>query len=148
MKSREHSPLLLNKRMMWSELFLGAVRNTDWLGEGGQWGKLYLTKMAATISFHPKFYKYATPLSRGEEYIPLSWNQVGLCDHWDQESSMKMTLWLPGIIYNDVIHFPHGTLPLGIQTSGCEEVQEALGRPTRRGPQGSWPTVLSHSYSQ
>lgn len=86
MTSRKHSPSLLNKRTVWSDLFLGAVRKIYWPWErfeqGGQGGKLYFTKMNATISSHPKFfYDCATPPSRGEVYTPFPRNWMGLGDY-------------------------------------------------------------------
>ena len=94
MKSRKQPLLLLNKRMVWPDLFLGAARKISWPWErfeqGGQCGKLYFTKMKATVSSHPNiFYDCATLPSRGEMCALFPRNWMGLGDYLDHQSSTK-----------------------------------------------------------
>ena len=145
MKSRKQS-LLLNKRMVWPDLFLGAARKISWpwkrFEQGGQCSKLYFTKMNPTISSHPNFfYDCATLPSRGEMYALFPRNWMGLGDCLDHQSSTKCHLWVLRIAYENVTHFLRETLVLGIQTSWCEEVKETHGEAS----QGEGLRIMAHS---
>lgn len=142
-KNREQSPLSLNKRMAWSDLFLETVRKIDWHRERfereGQCGKLYfqrwMQKYLAQLCYSPIKRSGVHPLPLklgGSLWLPAP-----------VEFSENDTLWLLRIEYKNVMYFPRGTLTIGIQTSWCKEVQEACGEVHKKKDWGSWPRVLS-----
>lgn len=60
---------------------------------------------------------------------------------WTTRVQRNATLGVLRIAYENVTHFLHETLALGIQTSWCEEVQETHGKAS----QGEGLRIMAHS---